>query len=81
MAGEAAVADRAGMIAGKPVRCLHRKIGEGIRADLLRDFLYGGKAAGDQVFPGIHIRPEETGIPERGRGDPHVDFLRTGLPK
>ena len=81
-AGEASVAEStAGVISGQAVRGVHRQVGEGVRTDLLCDFLHGIQAAGNQVFPGIHIGAEEAGIAEGRGGDAHMDFLRAGLPQ
>ena len=68
--GETSVTETATGSPGQAMGGFNGEVGEGIRADLLCNLLYCAQAAGDQVFPGIHVCTEEAGVAEGRRNKP-----------
>ena len=68
------------ILSGQRAELFRRKVSQRIRADHLRDLRYG-VVAGDQVLLRIDIGAVIAGMQKRGRRDPHMDFLRSGLPQ
>ena len=43
--------------------------------------LFDGMGGGDELVPRFHIHTVVTGCNDGGTSDPHMDFLRTGIPE